>query len=162
MDQSGLDNIVLDGALCSQLYKTGLTNLDFTAKETVAEVHFSGQNKQQVLVAVDVHGALKAEDESLLKNLLKACQLTMDDIALVNVQEQETSVEDILRQLSIKKALFFGIPAGTANLPIGNTEDKVIIYDQKYFVKTLPLSALQHNESRKRALWGALKQMFDL
>lgn len=162
MDQSGLDDIVLDSQLCDRLYKTGIINLEFKESERLPEIPFTGKNGKQVLVALDTRHPLSGVEEDQLQRLLGACHLTSDDIARINVQEQEAAMEQILRQLKIKKALFFGVPAGSIGLPIGNTEDKVIIYDNKYFIRTAPVKALMHDEKRKRALWSALKDMFDL
>lgn len=162
MDSAGLDDITLTPALAHNLYPNGITNPDATGRKQVPPVTFKGENKQHVLVAVDVTGDLKTQDQVLLDNLLKACHLAMDDIALVNIRDQEATVPDIITQLKPVKCIFFGVPSLSINLPLGEAEESVIIYDDKLFIKTSPLSALQNQVSKKKALWSALKNMFDL
>lgn len=160
MDSSELDNITLSQDLCSHLYENGVTNLDFSTIKKKQPLPFEGKNLQRILIAIDVPKQLKNEDRILLENLMKACQITMDDIALINMAEQECAISEIISHLEIQKAIFFGIPSLNIDLPIGNSEDSVIIYDNKTFIKTSPLSSLQNNVGKKKALWSALKNMF--
>ncbi len=160
MDSSGLDHVVLSSKLCKELYKSGVVNLEPPAIEENKTVPFEGANRRHVLIVYDAR--LKREDEELLQNLMKACGLNMDDVALVNFREQEISIADILNELETEKALFFGIPSLSINLPLDDVEEKVLELEDRLFLKTAPLGALHKNVEKKKALWLALRKMFDL
>lgn len=160
MDSNGIDGITLTSELCRRLYPGGIINLDFSLPKATPNVVYQGKNNRNILIATDVSPALKKEDRAFLEKLLKACELTADDIALVNIGEQEVPVSGIINQLNIKKAVFFGIPSLSIDLPVGDKEDTAVIYDDKYFIRTAPLSSLQYDVAKKKALWHALKNMF--
>lgn len=154
----GIDDIILNREMCDRLYENVLVN----TRVSPVHIPFEGKNQQKILVAFDTNGKLKKDDKDLLHNLMKACHLTMDDIALVNISEQEESVSDIIQRLHIRKAIFFGLPALSINLPLGNEEEIVIVHENCSFISTAPLGTLQNNVEKKKALWTALKLMFRL
>lgn len=160
MDSQGIDSIELTSELCRRLYSNGIINLDFSARKTKPELIYKGKNNQHILVAIDVSTGLKKDDQSFLEKLLKACELTMDDVALVNMKDLEVQLSEVIRQLQIKKCILFGIPLLSIDLPIGSAEETAIIFDDKYFIRTASLPSLQHDAAKKKALWHALKNMF--
>ncbi len=160
MDLNGIDSISLTSELCRRLYPNGVTNLDFSAPKTKPDIIYRGKNNQNVLVAIDVYPALKKDEQEFLEKLLMACELTMDDIALVNIRDWEMPMSGIINQLTIKKCIFFGILSLSIDFPIGDKAETVIIYDDKYFIRTSPLSVLQKDPAKKKTLWHALKNMF--
>ncbi len=154
----GIDDIILNREQCDRLYENVLINTEISP----VQIPFEGKNQKKILVAFDTNGKLKKEDKDLLHNLMKACHLAMDDIALVNMREQEVPVSDIMQRLHSRNAILFGIPALGTNLPLGNEEEKVISHETFSFISTAPLSTLQNNVIRKKALWEALKLMFGI
>lgn len=160
MESLGLDHVVLSAGLCRELYTNGIINLETPASTKETSVLFEGGNARRVLIVYDAR--LKREDEELLENLMKACQLTKDDVALVNFREQEDSISKIMEELEIEKAIFFGIPSLSIGLPLEVAEEKVLELNGSLFLKTSPLGALHKNVEKKKALWGALKKMFGL
>lgn len=160
MESSGLDQVVLSSELCERLYKTGIVNLEPPVKKADPSIPMEGGNHKHVLFVYDAR--LKREDEELLNNLLKACRLELNDVALINFREQEISIEEILNRLEIEKAVLFGIPALSIKLPLEDAEEKLLKLDDRLFLKTAPLGALHRNVEKKKALWVALKKMFDL
>lgn len=162
METSGIDNIQLTTDICLKLYPEGITNLKIKIAESAESFAYKGKNKKNVLIAIDTDGDLRKEDQQLLDNLLNACLLTPEDVALINMREQEISLSFMLKRLNIKKSIFFGIPSRIVDLPLPDSEESVIVYDNMFFVKTSPLSSLYDNVKKKRALWKALKDMFNI
>lgn len=161
MDSIGIDNITLTPALCSQLYKRGLVNPDHkTAPKK--DISFTGGNQKHILIGIDVPKELSKSDRELLNNLMLACNITMEDIALVNIKDQEDPLSAILTRLKTQKAIFFGVPALAMDISLGDKEETVLFCMNCTMVKTAPLSALHNNVQKKKALWGALKNMFEL
>ena len=156
----GLDDIQLTSQLCANIYSNGLVIDNMKTSVPENKIAFKGKNLKSVLVLTDVPGQLKTEDVHLLENLLKACQLTEEDIALINLPDQPITVSEIFNQLKIKKALLFGIPTLSVDLDIPDMEDMVLNSGNCKVLKTLPLYALQKNTQRKKTLWLALKSLF--
>lgn len=162
MEPSELDNITLSAAFCNRLYKNGIVNLNTKERKTVSPIPFKGNNAKNVLILIDIGGELKKEDQTLLENLLTACNLSMDDVALVNMSEQEATLSDIIKRLSVRQGVLFGVPALSMDISFTGSEETLLYYENKTFIKTLPLTALQNHVPKKKALWAALQKMFDL
>ncbi|MCO6496122.1 MAG: hypothetical protein J5I50_00530 [Chitinophagaceae bacterium] len=156
-----IDNIILPFNTIQKLYPTGIINLEKKIT-TDKKILFKGKNHKHVLVLIDIVGDLKATEEELLNNLIKACKLTIDDIALVNLREQEVSVPEMIAQLKTQKAIFFGVPHGAIKLSVKDADEQLLQAADCTIVKTLPLSNLNNDIERKKALWSALKQQFNL
>lgn len=162
MDSKGIDHIQLTPSLCSLLYAEGIVNPDLKPTEKKSHMAFLGANQKNILIGIDVPKELKSTDEELLNNLMQACNITMDDVALVNMKDQEMPLSAIFSQLKIKKAIFFGVPALAMDISLGEKEETILYCMDCTIVKTAPLAALHNNVNKKKALWGALKNMFDL
>lgn len=158
----GLDDIHLSIPLCKSLFPNGLVYEKVNTENSEEKIHFKGKNLKSCLVLIDVRGNLKEEEIELLNKLLNACNLSGDDIALVNLSEQSLPVSKIFLVLQIQKAILFGISNSGINLAIPNEEDKVIQSGECLLVRTIPISGLMHNASRKKSLWNALKELFKL
>ncbi|MCW5915377.1 MAG: hypothetical protein KIT66_12320 [Chitinophagaceae bacterium] len=157
----GLDNIILPIQTLQKLYPSGIVNAEKKITPIV-NISFKGDNRKHVLVLTDTQGDLKQSEKELLKKLIESCKLTPEDIALVNLADQPVAVSDIIAQLKIKKAIFFGVPFAAIKLPIEDSDDKLLTANNCTIVKTVPLSTLQYDVNRKRSLWHALKILFEL
>lgn len=154
-----IDDITLTPALRRRLYKNNITNLTTPVAKKHTQIPFKGLNKRHVLIAVE--GKLKKEASELVQNLMKACQLSMDDVAFIDAREQEASLAEIIERLRIEKAILFGIPTSDSGLPF-DEEEKIVHHHGCSFLRTAPPETLKSNEPKKRALWNALKMLFEL
>ncbi len=158
----GIDDITLSPELCERLYENVIVN---TAQkpaqkpEKPVSLSFEGKNQKKILVAYDV-AKLKKEERDMLVKLLAACQLSTDDIALVNIHITELSIAKIVEELKIANAILFGIPSLSIDLPLDDKENIVIDYNRCAFIRTGPISVLNNSVEKKKALWMALKTMF--
>lgn len=154
----GIDDITLTPELRASLYENVIVHTEISP----VHIPYEGQNLKKILVAFDKNGKLTKEDRALLEKLLTACQLTFDDIALVNIHSTEFTIAKIVDHLHIKKAVMFGVPMLSFALPLEDSEEKVITSDHCAFLRTAPLGVLDKNVEKKKALWMALKVMFQL
>lgn len=154
----GIDDIILNEELCNRLYEKVLVN---TAISPV-HISFEGKNQKKILVAYDQSGKLKKEDREMLEKLLAACQFSVDDIALINISTTELTIAKIIEHLHTTKAILFGIPSLSIGWPIEDVEEKITVYNNCTFLRTAPLGVLNKNIEKKKALWTALKGIFQL
>src|SRR3954466_34418 len=130
------EKIQLPDFLIADLYKGSLVDLDsFTVPEPTTastpvpeemeqqmqseKIRFLGENKKNVIILVSEASAifLLEEDLNFLTSILKACQLTQADIAIINVWEQQVNYETIKQELAPKKMLLFDVDPSTIKLP---------------------------------------------
>jgi len=133
------DNIQLPDFLLADLYKDTLVELDNikplaqqaptvpavqpTATEQfekIASIRHLGENKRQVCILVNDEDATFINDNDLqfLTNVLKACKLTLGDIAIINTNKHPCSYSQLAEELNPSKVLLFGLEPSSIELPI--------------------------------------------
>lgn len=163
----GLDQLSLSPAIIEELYRNSLVDL---AGKTVPEIvpgapglACLGNNQKRVLVLVNEPDAVYLADNNLnfLLGILTACQLGMDDIALVNQYHQPklTHVQ-INEALSPEKVLFFGVEPGSVELPLQFPHYQVQHYNNQVYLSAPDLDRLAGDKSEKMKLWTCLKKIF--
>lgn len=163
----GLDHLTLSPLVLEELYWNSL--VDLTGKpvpETGREksgITSLGNNQKKVLVLVNEPDAIYLADGNLnfLLGILTACQLGMDDIALVNQYHQPklTHVQ-INEALSPEKVLFFGVEPGSVELPLQFPHYQVQHYNNQVYLAAPDLDRLAGDKAEKMKLWTCLKKIF--
>lgn len=131
-------------------------------------IKYLGQNKKNVLVIANDPEAAVINDTNLtfLTNVLKACSLSIKDIAIINTCEQDISFSVIKEQLDAQTILLFDVEPSVIRLPFSIPYFQV----QKYAGCTI-LSApafgilnqpMQQSRLLKSQLWISLKQLFNI
>lgn len=153
-----LNHLELSGQLINKLYKTELVNLAFKDTSSNDKVQFTGNNKKNILVAINASDPDK-KDQELLSNLLVACKLTLNDIALVNFHGQQTSVQNAADELNISKVILFGIKPEP-----GLTKKKyeIVNFNNMAFLIADELKDLHRDVEKKKQLWQCLRQLFKI
>jgi hypothetical protein len=131
-------------------------------------IKYLGQNKKNVLVIVNDPEAVVINDTDMvfLTNVLKACSLSMKDIAIINTHEQDVSFSVIKEQLAAQTILLFDVEPSVIRLPFSIPYFQV----QKYAGCTIlsaPSFAIlnqptQQSRLLKSQLWVSLKQLFNI
>ncbi len=122
----------------------------------------TGKNKKQFVWMVEEHyfPYLNDADFQFLGDVLTACKMNMEDIALVNVANNRSRFDELLQQLQPKFIIASGVQVDA--LPI-QTADYRVQQQQDYLLCcTETLESIRSDKSKKSKLWLALKQMLGL
>ena len=131
---------------------------------TPAGVKFLGGNKQHILYLIDVHTASfeQTQEFTLLLNMVKAVQLNLPDVAIVNYFEQkDCTIKTIIDELHPQKIICFGQELHQRIVPKPEPY-KAKQFGSATFIGADDLATLAQDRKRKQALWRVLKQEFEL
>jgi len=163
-----LDNIQLPPFTLQQLYKHSLVDTPKEAEipiDSNNELKFLGNNRRGVILFVNNKEAawLPADQLDFLIEILSACKLTMEDVALVNIAGRPTSnYQEITGKMNVQKVFVFGISLSDIGLPFKIPEFQVQSFEDCTYLSIPAINILQENKELKRKLWLCLKQIFSL
>ena len=122
----------------------------------------TGKNKKQFVWLVEEHyfPYLNDADFQFLADVLTACKMNMEDIALVNVANNRNPFDDLVQQLQPKFIIASGVQVDA--LPIQPADYRVQEQQGYLLCCTESLEAIRTDKSKKSKLWLALKQMLGL
>ena len=132
------------------------------------KIKFWGENKKMCSIIISETEAtyLREEDVAFLTNILKACQLNVEDIAIINIAKQAIDYTTLKEQLNPKKILLFDVEPSTVKLPFLIPSFQLQQFDGCTIMVAPPLSHLNKStaESKllKTKLWMSLKQVFNI
>jgi hypothetical protein len=180
-----LENIQLPDFLLVDMYKDCLIELENVKEDqpqgTVAEhientpielvtgnqpIRFLGENKRNVAIILEDADAAIINDLDLtfLTNVLKACQLNLGDIAIINLHQQQVTYQQLQDQLQTATALLFGVATTTLKLPFAIPEFQVQQFAGCKYLMTPALNAYQPTNPDARVvktnLWNSLQKLF--
>ena len=122
----------------------------------------TGKNKKQFVWLVEEHyfPYLNDADFQFLGDVLTACKMNMEDIALVNVANNRNHFDELVQQLQPKYIIASGVQVDA--LPIQPADYRVQEQQGYLLCCTETLEAIRTDKSKKSKLWLALKQMLGL
>lgn len=169
-----INKIALNNVLVADLYKNVLI-ADTDKKEkksqdslsTVLEsdVKFLGNNKKNILILVAYNNYLHLPDNDLtfLGNILTACKLSLDDVAIVNKNNCTTfTYKEFVEKLNAEKILLIGIEPVTLDLPISFPQFQIQAFSNVSYLSAPTLSEIEKDKKIKVSFWNALKRLFDI
>lgn len=180
------EKIILPDFLIADLYKGTLVELDaFKLKEApqpeeedllketaaipvVGKFRFLGENKKNVIIIVNEPEAvfLREDDLNFLVNILKACQLNLSDIAIINIAKQDVVYDSIKQQLYPQHILLFAVEPSVIKLPFLIPAFQLQKFDGCSIMVAPPLPNInkptQEGKLLKTKLWVSLKQVFNI
>jgi hypothetical protein len=132
-------------------------------QQTLPPVVFKslGKNQKNVLILVkdEQHDVSTEKGRELLRNIVKALQLTANDFALVNYHGYDGQHFGALTSFfSSKLVMAFGVgplQLGLADYP-ANT---IVMEGEVQVVFSQNLDLLADDQSEKKALWGSMKKI---
>ncbi|MEJ8844673.1 hypothetical protein WG954_19925 [Lacibacter sp. H375] len=129
---------------------------------TAALQGITGKNKKQFVWLVEEHyfPYLNDADFQFLGDVLTACKMNMEDIALVNVANNRNHFDELVQQLRPKFIIASGVQVDA--LPIQSADYRVQEQQGYLLCCTETLEAIRTDKSKKSKLWLALKQMLGL
>lgn len=131
-------------------------------------IQFLGRNNRNLVILVSYPDTLHITEPSLefLSFVLKACQLTLADVAIVNMARQNPDILQLQRELAPRHLVCFGLPDPVVGLPAGSP----ILTPQRMqdFQMMIAPSLEELNQQTeavkplKRQLWEGLKTMLGI
>lgn len=180
------EKIQLPDFLIAELYKGSLVDLDtFKLKEAQAvveeqaanapktvdsteKIKFLGENGKGNIIIVDQPEAvfLMEDDLTFLTNILKACQLNLADIAIINIAAHRVNYEAIKEQLNPRNILLFDVEPSAIKLPFMIPAFQLQKFDGCTIMVAPPLHLLNKpttdGKLLKTKLWLSLRQIFNI
>ncbi len=122
---------------------------------------YVGKNQKCVLILVnDMENAVSTErGRELLRNIVKAIQLSASDFALVNYSEYKgVKFRDLRAFFSCRLVLAFGVAPAELGL-MEYPQNKLVLEEGIQMVFSGNLDVLAADQNGKKTLWGSLKQL---
>lgn len=161
-----LDNIQLSDQTCAILFSHNLiedqpSNPEAASDEKI-EIASVGENHKHVLFLVNEASFkfLPDEEMNLLTNLVSACRLSMNDIALVNFNRNKFNYQQFIQQFHPKKILVFGVSNAELELPFDIPYFQIQAFGEQLYVTAPSLKEFLTNKPLKKELWGSLQKLF--
>lgn len=134
-------------------------------QEQITEWKSLGSNQKGILVAVNYENITNLPDSQLefLMQLLKACQLSLNDVALINMNNYPgVAHTSVLNHFNTKVVLLFGITVQDWGFPFQTPPYQVQSFSGYTITHAPALHDLQNDKPAKGLLWVALKNIFGL
>lgn len=163
----GIDNIELTSSICQSLFSDKLVDTkspgtsDTDLKNN--DIAFLGENRKKIIFLVnnDREKYLSSEELKVLDNLLIACKMKMEDIALVNFYPfRDINYEILTEHFGAKYILIFGISCSQLFLPFNIPDYQIQKFQEQIYLFNPPFRDLLTNKNAKMELWNCLKKMF--
>jgi hypothetical protein len=163
-----LDNVQLPPIVLQDLFKNSLISQepDNAASKPsfpTPGLSFLGDNQKKIAIIVSDTAAIYLPDEDLnfLLGILKACNLNMADIALLNLAANPSLNHLLINQeLAAEKILLFGVEPLALELPLQFPHYQVQQYNNQAYLSSPALNILQNDKEEKLKLWACLKKLF--
>ena len=156
----------LNATLCQVLYEHGLVEgqrvqLKMTPPPIIPD--FLGGHGRKVVFMVNntAYKYISDEEMAMLNLLLPACNLSMDDIALINYARFENiRYTDLVSGLQSKTIIVFGVESNRFGLPFAIPNFQVQAFGEQTYLFNPSLEKFLNNRELKGSLWGCLQKIF--
>ncbi len=135
------------------------------AQTSTASWKSLGNNAKFILVVVKNEELIFLHDNELtfLTGILGACKLTMEDVALVNMNNHpEASGKDLVHFFKSRSVLLFDIMPSAFGLPVNFPQYQLQPFAGTTYLYAPSLSQLENDRVEKSKLWVCLKRLFNL
>lgn len=163
-----LNKINLPPFVVAGLYKKILVEPSSIQSKTepsppVKDVKWLGNNEKNILVCVRYPDAVFLPDEQLsfLTTMLSACRLSMQDVAIVNLRNEQ-SYKEIIQDIKTVHAFLFGVEPLSLGLPVNFPMFQVQPLHKTSFLYAPSLEILEKDDLLKSKLWVCLRRIFSI
>ena len=164
-----LNNIQLPPFLVRELYKNSLLEADNQQSKPQIlkgnDLQFLGKNQKNVLIIVEEQNAVYLPDEDLnfLVEILKACNLSLSDTALINVfKNKAINYRSLIEKFKPETILFFGIEPAKLEFPLQFPHYQVQAYNDQTYLSVPSLNELSADIDKKKQFWACLRKLFSI
>lgn len=150
-----LNDVRLSPLMVQQLYQDTLVGK--------ATLPFLGGNRHHIVLMVNNPADVYLADAQMvfLTGILKACNLDLDDIALINFHANpRVTNKEINHELYAKVMLLFGVAPADIDLPFTIPHFQIQEYNDQKYLSAPALDVLQNDVDQKKKLWTSLQQIF--
>jgi len=161
-----LDNIQLSDQTCRILFSHNL--IEDQRSDVIAvsdekiKIDSLGANHKRILFLVNDASCkfLPDEEMELLTNLVSACKLSMDDIALANFNSNTFNYLQFKVQFHPQKILVFGVSTAELGLPFDIPHFQIQHFQEQLYLTAPSLKDFLTNKALKKELWISLQKLF--
>lgn len=175
----GLNNIDLSPGLLKELYGdmlvvgTGPTAREVSSKKEIQRaanietkkpepIVNTEQKNTVVIVSYPGQTTIPESDKKFLTDILSACKLSMDDVAIINTEENAPDYKMLANQYKCRNILLFGINPLSIGLPFDFPEFQVQPFHNINYLSSPPLHEMENDKIVKSKLWVCLKRIFSI
>jgi hypothetical protein len=162
----GISSTSIGGVEIAKDEKMSITDkTNITKKENIATIKYLGKNAKNILILIDEkeHAFLGDDELSFLMNILNACSVSMQDVALVNASNSDdVAYENLNAQFEPSIVLFLGTEPQLLNFPVQIPQYKIQAYNNQQYLCTPALQKLSSDKEEKKKLWMVLKVLFGI
>ncbi|HRX93556.1 MAG TPA: hypothetical protein P5158_05535 [Chitinophagaceae bacterium] len=175
----GLNNIDLSPGLLKELYRdmlvigTGSNTREVSSKNESSkkvkteskkpELTINTEQKNTVvIVSYPDKTSLPEDEKKFLTDILSACKLSMDDVAIINTEENAPDYKMLVDQYKCRNILLFGISPLSIGLPFDFPEFQVQPFQNINYLSSPPLHEMENDKIVKSKLWVCLKRIFSI
>lgn len=133
--------------------------------DSIPPVNFLGKNQRQIAILVNNPQDRHLPDGQLgfLMKLLGACQLTLADVAVVNIAHDAGFYHAYFQQaVPAQTIISFGIKPDQLRLPLDFPMYQLQRFQQQTYMHAPTLTELENDKEEKMKLWTALRTLFQL
>jgi hypothetical protein len=130
---------------------------------TAHTISFLGNNRKQILVIVNDDRVTYLTDQELtfFTKVLGACELGLEDVAIVNWSHLlNKDYQALLNELQSKTVLLFNLTPIEFGLPLHFPPFQTQEFDQRTYLQAPSLASIEQDVTAKKQLWTALKKLF--
>ena len=160
------DQFKMPSFLLRDLYKDVLTDLDFDDKKKkirpLSDFTLGNNNKHVLILINDPKTDIIDERElNFLSGILKACNLKINDVAVLNTGPSGINDYKILSEtFSPNTIIMFGVDAASVSLPVLFPDFQIQPFNEIRFLSSPSLSVLEGDKNLKTRLWACLQKLF--
>jgi hypothetical protein len=160
-----LNTIQLTPHLLASLYKDVLIE-SAAIKPFEASIPFLGKNSRQILIVVSKENTafLEEEETVFLTNILGACKLNIDEVAVVNQKNlpDSSACSSLIKFFKPERVLLFDVDTTSFNLPLQFPHFQIQSIDHCTYLSAPSLKEIEKEKAFKHKLWLSLKSLFGL
>lgn len=163
-----LERLQLDPFLLAQMYHQPIIPEEIkvvpTEAKALPEIKYLGENQKNILLLIqnEREAYLSEETFNLLANILNACKLGMQDVALANTANYPgIRLQDYLSKIPARQVIYFAIEPSTLGLPPA-TAYEISSFQGIPTLYSDDLQLIATDKALKGRLWMGLKQLFGI
>lgn len=159
-----LNNIKLSPQLLADLYPDVLIENYTTHVPENSKLNYIGKNQKRISIFVSKNdtGEISEYELSFLNNILTACKLSLNEVAIINWTIADSNYNELPETLESEKVLLFDIDPISFGLPINFPPFQIQTHNKRTYLYAPSLLEIEKNVDLKKRLWKSLKLLFSV